>query len=92
MRKMKGFHQAVPQLKSDLDKGKISGREFLRYATLTGLSVAAASVGGFALPKRALAAEVKRGGTLRIAGPVQKVTHPAQFSWITPTNQLSNFR
>jgi peptide/nickel transport system substrate-binding protein len=89
MRKMKGFHQAVPQLKSDLDKGKISRREFLRYATLTGLSVAAAaSVGGFALPKRALAAEVKRGGTLRIAGPVQKVTHPAQFSWITPTNQL----
>ena len=35
-----------------------------------------------------MAADIKRGGTLRIAGPVHKVTHPAQFSWITPTNQL----
>jgi peptide/nickel transport system substrate-binding protein len=30
----------------------------------------------------------KRGGTLRISGSVQKVTHPAQFSWISPSNQL----
>lgn len=27
-----------------------------------------------------------RGGTLRVASQIQKVTHPAQFSWIVPTN------
>jgi peptide/nickel transport system substrate-binding protein len=89
MSKTKGFHPAIARLKADLDSGRISRREFLRYAALTGLSVtAAASLGGFALPRRASAAEIRRGGSLRIAGPVHKVTHPAQFSWITPTNQL----
>jgi peptide/nickel transport system substrate-binding protein len=29
-----------------------------------------------------------RGGTLRMASEVQKVTHPAQFSWVAPSNQL----
>ncbi len=29
-----------------------------------------------------------RGGTLRVASQVQKVTHPAQFSWVSPSNQL----
>lgn len=31
---------------------------------------------------------MKRGAKLRIASPVHKVTHPAQFSWISPSNQL----
>lgn len=29
-----------------------------------------------------------RGGTMRVASRVQKVTHPAQFSWVNPSNQL----
>ncbi|HBY93380.1 MAG TPA: ABC transporter substrate-binding protein, partial [Chloroflexi bacterium] len=29
-----------------------------------------------------------RGGTLRAASRVHKVTHPAQFSWVSPSNQL----
>jgi len=29
-----------------------------------------------------------RGGTLKIASRVHKVTHPAQFSWVAPSNQL----
>jgi peptide/nickel transport system substrate-binding protein len=45
-------------------------------------------VGGFVPPKRALAAKFKRGGELRIAGPVHEVTHPARLAWITPSNQL----
>jgi peptide/nickel transport system substrate-binding protein len=28
----------------------------------------------------------QRGGTLRVASRIQQVTHPAQFSWIMPTN------
>jgi peptide/nickel transport system substrate-binding protein len=89
MHEIKGFHPAILQLKANLDKGKISRRDFLRYAALTGISVAAAAgVGGIALPKRAFAAREKRGGVLRIAGPVQKITHPARLAWIAPSNQL----
>jgi len=86
----KKIHPSIEKFKKDLDSGKINRREFVRFATLLGVSAVAATqmAGIVALPTTASAATAKRGGTLRIAGPVQKVTHPAQFSWITPTNQL----
>src|SRR5512136_893145 len=34
------------------------------------------------------AAGITRGGKLTCASSVKKVTHPAQFSWVTPSNQL----
>ena len=43
---------------------------------------------GLVVPRRAFGARIKRGGTLRVSGAVQKVTHPAQFSWTEPSNQL----
>ena len=83
------IHPAVFELKEDLDKGKLSRREFLRYAALLGVSAAAASqMAGLIVPRRAFGARIKRGGTLRVSGAVQKVTHPAQFSWTEPSNQL----
>ncbi|THB76795.1 MAG: ABC transporter substrate-binding protein [Desulfobacteraceae bacterium] len=83
-------HPSVQDLKSDFEKGKLSRREFIRYAALLGVSaVGATQMAGLSLfSKPAHAASIKRGGTLRIAGPVQKMTHPAQFSWVTPSNQL----
>lgn len=39
-------------------------------------------------PTAAPASSITRGGTLKIASRVQKVTHPAQFSWVSPSNQL----
>jgi len=90
MKETKGkIHPAIPEIRDDLDKGKITRRDFLRYATLLGMSAAAAGqMVGLALPRRAFAATPKRGGTLRVAAPVQKVTHPAQFSWASPSNQI----
>ena len=83
------IHPGVFQLKRDLDKGKISRRDFLRFSALLGMStVAASQLGGLAWPARAFGQAIKRGGKIRVSGPVHKVTHPAQFSWITPTNQL----
>lgn len=86
----KKIHPSVRDLKHELDQGKITRREFVRFATLLGVSAAAATqLAGIAtFPTTASAASIKRGGKMRIAGPVQKVTHPAQFSWITPTNQM----
>ena len=83
------IHPAIKNLKTDFDKGKMDRREFIRFTTLLGLSATAAcQLAGMAFPGRAAAADIKRGGKIRIAGPVQKVTHPAQLSWIIPTNQL----
>ncbi len=83
------IHPAIKNLKNDFDKGKMDRREFIRFTTLLGLSATAAcQLAGMTFPGRAAAADIKRGGKIRIAGPVHKVTHPAQFSWIIPTNQL----
>jgi hypothetical protein len=46
----------------------------------------ACALAGIPLPKIAAAAAPKRGGVLKVAAQVQKVTHPAQFSWIMPSN------
>ncbi len=89
MKKKREIHPAVYELKEDLAKGKLSRREFLRYATLLGVSFAAASqMAGLTWPKKVSAARINRGGTLKVSGAVQKVTHPAQFSWVAPSNQL----
>jgi len=83
------IHPWIPELLGRMEKGKLSRREFLRYSTLLGLSAAAAtSMAGLPFPTKARAADVKRGGTLKIASSVQKVTHPAQFSWVEPSNMF----
>jgi oligopeptide/dipeptide ABC transporter ATP-binding protein len=53
-----------------------------------GLSFGAAvSITRIPMPRTASAA-VTRGDAFRVSSPVQKVTHPAQFSWIAPSQQL----
>ncbi|MDT8273200.1 MAG: ABC transporter substrate-binding protein [Desulfomonilia bacterium] len=84
-----GNHSLIKELNDLLQKGRLSRREFVRYATLLGVSAAAASqMAGIFRPTRAYAAPVQRGGVLKFSSQVQKVTHPAQFSWIAPSNQL----
>jgi len=86
MQKNEKLHPAIPDLKVDLDKGKLTRRDFLRYATLLGMSAAAASqMAGLTFPTKVFAAQPKRGGTLKVSGQVHKITHPAQFSWVSPT-------
>ena len=95
------IHPAVPYLQDQLRKGKLTRREFIRYAALLGTSAAAASMMAavpgpanlpqfepVAPPAPRRADTPVRGGTLKIASRVQKVTHPAQFSWVAPRNQL----
>jgi peptide/nickel transport system substrate-binding protein len=110
----KKLHPMVPELQSQLSKGRVSRRQFIRLATLLGTSAATATyLAACAQPETEAPTEapvvepteapmetpmeepteapmggIKRGGTLRISGAVHKVTHPAQFSWISPSNQL----
>ena len=87
-----GLHPWVPELQEQLRKGQISRREFLRYATLLGVSVggatALAACGTPATPAPAAtavpvataapkaAAGPLRGGTMTIASRVQRIDHP----------------
>jgi len=83
------IHPAIKDLKSDMEKGEMSRREFIRMSTLLGVSAfTATQMAGLSWTAKAFAGKVKKGGIIKIAAPVQKVTHPAQFSWISPTNML----
>ena len=79
----------IMDLKHEMERGNLSRREFIRLSTLLGLGAFSAyQMAGLAWPGRASAAKPRKGGTLRVAASVQKVTHPAQFSWIMPSNQF----
>ena len=84
-------HWYIPVLKDQLLKDRIDRREFLRSATLLGLSAGAAygfvgQVTGESLVARARAAEPKRGGNFRVAMSVQEMIDPATFDWVPKSN------
>ncbi len=83
----KDEHPYVSTLKQQLADGKISRRDFLRSATLLGVSATAAytaagKILGHSLIPSARAA-VPKGGHLRLAGRVKEIKHPHTFSWGT---------
>jgi len=69
----KRIHPAIPDLQSDLRKGKMTRREFMRFATLLGMSVGAATVaaqcGGPAQPAAPAGGEEAAGGEEQAAAP-----------------------
>ncbi|MFZ4662576.1 MAG: hypothetical protein ACOYNY_36545, partial [Caldilineaceae bacterium] len=93
------IHPAVLDAASDLRKGKMNRREFLRFATLLGATAttayalagcaapaAAPTTGGDAAPADAAAGGIKRGGTWTSAMQLQGIDHPARLSWIQGGN------
>ncbi len=79
----------IQDLLNQLKGGKINRREFVRYAVLLGMSATVASkIVGCAPSEGPPVADEKLGGTLKVSAAVHKVTHPAQFSWVCPSNQL----
>ena len=82
-------HPAIKKLKEDLGRGKLSRREFLRYATLLGMSATVVSqMIGLTWPKKLFAANIKRGGILKVSQQIQKIDHPARYSWLMPSNSM----
>jgi peptide/nickel transport system substrate-binding protein len=90
----KKLHPLIPGLHEELSKGRISRREFLRFSTLLGLSVASAEIlAACALPTqmpvspsatvtqtRPEQASLVRGGVIRCAARIERVDHPARFT------------
>ncbi|QPC44441.1 ABC transporter substrate-binding protein [Kaustia mangrovi] len=86
-------HPAIPRLKRQLADGRLSRRGFLRYSTLLGMSAGAAYMWAgkitgqpFAPPVRA--AEMPKGGTLKVAMRIPKIDDPHTYSWIYDANIL----
>ena len=88
------IHPYIPRLVQQLEARRVDRREFLRTATLLGMSSAAAyGIAGKILgenlvdPALAQSATPKQGGILRIAMEVQKMDDPATYSWTQMSNQ-----
>ena len=95
-------HPLVMEAQVKLEKGAMSRRSFLRYATLLGASattayaLAACGAGGEAAAPAAGAAAgaaaaaatgaIKRGGTWTSAMQLQKIDHPSRLSWTQGAN------
>lgn len=91
----KSEHILIPKLKDQLRGSAMDRREFIRFATLLGVSagVAYATAG---LPSPAMAADnmpfpapdpnARPGGILRVGQRVAKMDDPATYSW----NEMSN--
>ncbi len=119
MKKQGNVHPYVPEMVELYRQGRITRREFLRTATLLGVSLAGANAllvgcAPAATPTAApatappaapaeeataapaaeepaeepVATGIKRGGVMTIATRVQRVDHPARFSWIEASNQF----
>jgi peptide/nickel transport system substrate-binding protein len=85
-------HVLVPTLKRQLVERQIDRREFVRYATLLGMSAPAAyafvaKVTGAPLVAPAAAqGTLPKGGTLRIAMRCQDLKSPHTYSWVESSN------
>lgn len=89
MKENGNVHSAIFELKKDMENGRLTRRQFLRYATLLGMSAAAAgAMAGIPFPRKAFAAGIKRGGVLKISQAIQKIDHPARYSWLMPSNAM----
>lgn len=89
MKDQEKVHPLIPELARDFAAGRLSRREFLRFATLLGLSAAAAGqMIGLSWPGKLMAATPRRGGVLKVAQQIQKIDHPARFSWLMPSNSM----
>ena len=100
LNKQNRIHPAVLDAASDLRKGKVNRREFLRLATLLGTSATMAyAMAGCAPPAGAPAGDsaaapaaapavggIKRGGTWTSAMLLQLIDHPARLSWLQGGN------
>ncbi|MEM7025816.1 MAG: ABC transporter substrate-binding protein, partial [Pseudomonadota bacterium] len=87
-------HPYIPKLVEQLEARQVDRREFLRTATLLGVSSAAAyGMAGRILgenlidPAQAQSATPKKGGVFRVAMQVQKMDDPATYSWTQMSNQ-----
>lgn len=87
---MELVHPLIPEFFQQFKDGKMTRREFLRGATLLGLSATLAACAAPAPAPTVLtpAGGIVRGGTLSSAMELQLIDHPARVSWTQSSNVL----
>ena len=81
-------HKGLETLKTQFNDGKMSRREFIRYSTLLGVSATTAyGMVGMVAPRPVAAADMPKGGIVRISMRVLEVTSPHTYSWLSDSNQ-----
>lgn len=95
---MSGYsaHPLLPRLRDQFERGVMTRREFIRFATLLGVAagtahamagVPAPAMAAGALPFPAAEAGAKRGGKLRVGQMVARMEDPATYNWNEMANQ-----
>ncbi|TXH34637.1 MAG: ABC transporter substrate-binding protein [Rhodospirillaceae bacterium] len=84
-------HSYIAKLKRQFTEGRVDRREFLRTATLLGVSATAAyafagHLSGDEAINAAQAAELPRGGKIRIAMRIPDSNSPHIYSWVESSN------
>ncbi|MCB1377808.1 MAG: ABC transporter substrate-binding protein [Alphaproteobacteria bacterium] len=84
-------HKLIGSLRQQLADRVMDRREFVRYATLLGMSAPAAymmagKIAGESFVPSARAEDMPKGGVLRIAQRVPKLDNPHTFSWVYDSN------
>jgi len=80
-------HPMIAGLRAQLAAGRLARRDFLRLATLLGVSAgAAAAMAGIAAAPRALAGSRDGGGRLVLGAQVQPLDDPHALAWLAPAN------
>lgn len=79
-------HPYIPQLKKQLDERRIDRREFLRIATLLGMSATAAYAFASKVAPAQAQTALPKGGTLRIGMRVHEIKEPHAVSWTEASN------
>lgn len=98
-KEMERVHPAIPDAYDKLESGRISRREFMRFATLLGMTAATASIaaacaapGGTGTDTETAgettgaAGQPVRGGTITKSMQLQLLDHPARLSWVEGAN------
>jgi peptide/nickel transport system substrate-binding protein len=80
-------HPMIAGLRAQLAAGRLARRDFLRLATLLGMSAgAAAAMAGITATPLALAKQRGRGGRLVFGAEVQPLNDPHALAWLAPAN------
>ncbi len=91
---MEKIHSAIPDAYDKYVNGRVSRREFLRFATLLGMSATAAQVAAAtgagevfnALSAAPARQDIVRGGDFISGMQLQLIDHPARLSWVEGSN------
>jgi peptide/nickel transport system substrate-binding protein len=89
MFRQRDLHPHLPKLADELGAGRLDRREFLRTATLLGLSASSAyGLAGLVDPMTAIAQAMPSGGRLRIGMRVHEIKDPHVISWVEASNLI----